>query len=258
MTKIEWVQNQDGTKGETWNPVTGCTKVSAGCKNCYAERMARRLAGRAGYPEYPNHFGVTLRPDRLEQPLRWKKPRKIFVCSMSDLFHKDVPLEFILEVFDVIRKSPRHTFQILTKRADAMNAALSSGLPDPLPNVWLGTSVENQEQASERIPHLLSTPASVRFLSCEPLLGEIDFNACSAWHPHYNNMYLDGMHWVIVGGESGPGARPMNLDWARIVVGQCREASVPVFVKQLGGHPNKHADMFYWPADLRAREYPNE
>jgi len=243
MSKIEWTD-------ETWNPVTGCTKVSPGCKHCYAERMATRLRGRHGYPE-DDPFRVTLHPDRLDQPLRWRQPRRVFVCSMSDLFHPDVPDEYIRSVFVSMETSHKHTFQVLTKRPERMAGFLqdwwSMTSPygedsyGPAPNVWLGTSVEDQERADERIPHLLKTPAAVRFLSCEPLLGPV---ALSNWLPPRPPAYpgypqeadLAGPHlnWVIVGGESGPGARPMNPDWARSIRDQCQAVGVPFFFKQHG------------------------
>ncbi len=243
-TNIEWVKNPDGTKGETWNVVTGCTKISTGCRNCYAERMARRLAGRYGYPEAPNHFDVTLHPDKLEQPLKWKKPRMVFVCSMGDLFHDDVEEEIISYIFDVIAKTPQHTYQILTKRPEAMEWFVSSyaryiqGFPPD--NIWFGVSVENQEAADERIPWLLRTPAAVHFISAEPLLGPIDL---TRFQPFCRK--LDGFRsargilggtvdWVIVGGETGPGAREMKTEWAYSLYQQCQQANVPFFFKRQG------------------------
>ncbi|MDI9379758.1 MAG: phage Gp37/Gp68 family protein [Verrucomicrobiota bacterium] len=221
-TNIEWTD-------ATWNPVTGCTKVSQGCKHCYAERMATRLAGRYGYSA-DQPFRVTLRGSKLEQPFHWREPRMVFVCSMGDLFHDDVPDGFIDRVFGVIRKCPQHTFQILTKRPHGMcEYALSLSYRRPPSNVWLGTSVENQDAADSRIHHLLNTPAAVRFLSLEPLLGPL---------PGLN---LEGIHWVIVGGESGPGARPMHPEWARDIRDQCVAAGVPFFFKQWGGVNKKRA-----------------
>ncbi len=209
---IEWTQ-------ATWNPVTGCTKVSPGCKHCYAERLAKRLQA-MGVKKYANGFKVTLHEDALEIPLRWKQPRIIFVNSMSDLFHEEVPLEFIRKVFAVMKQAHQHIFQVLTKRAERM-AELAPLLEWP-PNVWMGVSVENQRY-TYRIDLLRQVPASVRFLSLEPLLGPI---------PDLN---LDGIHWVIVGGESGPGARPMKKEWVLEIRDQCIRAGVPFFFKQWGG-----------------------
>ena len=225
-TKIEWVKNQDGTQGKTWNVVTGCTKVSPGCKNCYAERMARRLAGRAGYPEAPHHFDVALRPDRLEQPLKRRKPTTYFVPSMGDLFHEDVPFWFIWEVWKKMRNCPQHTFQVLTKRSERMAADVLMFYckgERPLPNVWLGTSIESPEY-SYRSHYLRETPAAIRFISFEPLLAS--FADCPG--------VFDDMDWCIVGGESGPGARPMDPEWARGIRDQCIAAGVPYFHKQNG------------------------
>jgi len=211
-TAIEWTDC-------TWNPVTGCTKCSAGCKNCYAERMAHRLKA-MGNPSYRNNFAVTLHPRMLERPLHWRKSRRIFVNSMSDLFHRDVPLNYIRQVFDVMGRASQHQFQVLTKRAERLEI-LASILPWPS-NVWMGVSVEDS-QVVTRIDHLRRVPAAVRFLSLEPLIGPL---------PKLN---LGGIHWVIVGGESGPGARPMDLDWARDIRDQCQKARVPFFFKQVGG-----------------------
>lgn len=211
-SRIEWTE-------ATWNPVTGCTKVSSGCKNCYAERLARRLQA-MGIPRYRNGFAVTLHPDALDMPKRWRRSRMVFVNSMSDLFHEDVPPEFIQQVFATMHDCPQHTFQILTKRG----ARLRDLAPvlEWTPNIWMGVSVENQH-ALWRIAALQTVPAHVRFLSCEPLLGPLD------------NLPLDGIHWVIVGGESGPGARPMDPAWVRAILAQCRRAGVPFFFKQWGG-----------------------
>ncbi len=209
---IEWTD-------ATWNPVTGCTKISPGCKFCYAERMAKRL--RAMKQErYRNGFRVTLQPDVIEAPLRWKRPRVIFVNSMSDLFHKDVPLAHIERCFVVMQAAVQHTFQILTKRPERV-AELASSLPWSA-NIWMGTSVENSDYAC-RVEALQRVPARVRFLSVEPLLGPIP------------QLPLAGIHWVIVGGESGPGARPMNADWVREIRDRCLEFDVPFFFKQWGG-----------------------
>jgi len=209
---IEWTE-------ATWNPVTGCSKVSAGCKHCYAERLAHRLQA-MGSVRYRNGFAVTLHPDALDLPQRWRQPRMIFVNSMSDLFHEHVPLEFIQRVFATMRACPQHTFQVLTKRS----ARLRDLAPhlDWAPNIWMGVSVEDR-RVIHRIHDLQAVPAHVRFLSCEPLLGPLD------------DLPLDGIHWVIVGGESGPGARPMQADWVRAIRDQCRRADVPFFFKQWGG-----------------------
>ena len=260
VSKIEWTDS-------TWSPVTGCTKVSEGCDHCYAETIAHRFAGTKAYP---NGFDVTLRPERLDQPLRWKRPRKVFVNSMSDLFHKDVPDDYIARVFAVMALAPQHTFQVLTKRPGRMRSLLSSEqfesavflategrfegcFPWPLPNVWLGTSVENQKWADVRIPLLLDTPAAIRFLSCEPLLGPIDLNHwightpeclgsddppwCTCpWEGRTREPYFykDKIHWVICGGESGPGARPMHPSWARQLRDDCLTAGIPFHFKQWG------------------------
>lgn len=231
-SQIEWTSY-------TWNPVTGCWKVSPGCVNCYAERLANTRLKRY-YPE--GFHKVTLHPERLEQPLKLKKPREIFVNSMSDLFHQQVPDRFILEVLQVIRKCPHHNFQVLTKRVERMQRFMSrlwldGGVPMlngnsfSLPgeesthkgwdNLWLGVSVENQDFI-HRIDYLRQTPASIRFLSCEPLLGPLKLD-------------LEGIHWVIVGGESGAKARPMKEEWAQSIRDQCLEAGVPFFFKQWGG-----------------------
>jgi len=227
-SKIEWTET-------TWNPVTGCTKISTGCKNCYAERMAKRLQA-AGVEKYRNGFEATLHPNELERPLRWRKPRMIFVCSMSDLFHDDVPDDFIRSVFEVMQQASLHTFQVLTKRAERMADLLTR--PDwPLPpNVWVGVTAENQAMADRRIPHLLRIHrASVRFISAEPLLGPIDLDrACCTF-----DQYAVGIDWVIVGGESGPGARPMQPEWVRDIRDQCQAAGVPFFFKQWGGTNKK-------------------
>ena len=243
-TKIEWVKNPDGTRGGTWNPVTGCTPISEGCRNCYAKRMARRLAGRHGYPPAPHHFDVTLRPERLEQPLERKKPTTYFVCSMADLFHKDVPFVFVLEVWRVMMEANHHTFLILTKHPQRMFDFLRVATdnldtyPVILPNVHLGVTAENQKAADERIPILLQIPAAVRFVSVEPMLGEIDLNR-PYWIMSYgdegpgeNDTFLRQLDWIIVGAETGPGARPMHPDWARSVRDQCVTAGVPFFFKR--------------------------
>ena len=318
MSNIEWCDT-------TWNPVRGCSRVSPGCENCYAERQARRSDRPGGAYEGltkmtsrgPAWTGdVRLVPELLDAPLRWRKSRRVFVNSMSDLFHEDVPDDYIDRVFAVMALAPRHTFQVLTKRAERMRSYLSSenlyerilkiadrelrserpqlgniGISNPnrFPPewIWWGVSVEDQQRADERIPHLLQTPAAVRFLSCEPLLGPIDLDESvalglrpdgKAWTDWGAPPPVD---WVIVGGESGPRARPCDVAWIRSIVEQCKAAGVPMFVKQLGSHPivrwtnraghsEEHAwtnqgvaplhrkcgDPAEWPADLRVREYP--
>ena len=211
-SNIEWTE-------ATWNPVTGCTKISEGCTHCYAATMSKRLHA-MGNPRYSNGFNLTLHHDLIGLPLTWKKPKMIFVNSMSDLFHKDVPLEFILQVFETMEKASWHTFQILTKRSDRL-LELSSKLPWP-DNVWQGVSVEN-ENVTFRIDHLRQTPAKIKFLSLEPLIGPID------------HLELQGIHWVIVGGESGHGARPMEEQWAVSIKNQCVVNDVAFFFKQWGG-----------------------
>ena len=211
-SKIEWTD-------ATWNPVTGCNKISPGCKNCYAERMSKRLKA-TGMAKYRNGFDVTLHPDTLEIPLRWRKPRSIFVNSMSDLFHDEVPDEFIAQVFDVMTRAHWHRYQVLTKRPERV-ASLNSQLPWPA-HVWMGASVESQDYI-HRIDRLRETDAVIKFLSLEPLLGPLP------------NLDLNGIDWVIVGGESGPGARPMQADWARDIRDQCLDAGVPFHFKQWGG-----------------------
>jgi len=265
---IEWTD-------ATWNPVTGCTKVSPGCDNCYAETFAERWRGIPGH-HFEAGFDVTLRPNALTLPLRWRRPRRVFVNSMSDLFHQDVPDSYIARVFAVMALTPQHTYQILTKRhgrmrsliggpckcghqpgehlrsgmawaASKANADRVPGVADdaesivygrgiwPLPNVWLGVSVEDQQRADLRVPALQQTPAAVRFLSCEPLLGPVDV---SPWLGDTDSdepgSYKDGIHWLIVGGESGHGARPMHPQWARDLRDQCAAANVPFFFKQFG------------------------
>jgi len=209
---IEWTE-------ATWNPVTGCTKISAGCKNCYAERLALRLQA-MGNRRYLNGFRVTLHEDVVDLPKSWRSPRMIFVNSMSDLFHPDVPLSFIKRVFDSMRECTHHTFQILTKRSDRL-LELSEQLEWPR-NVWMGVSVEDS-RVLFRIDHLRTVPAAIRFLSCEPLIGSIA------------SVNLSDIHWVIVGGESGPFARPMEIEWVREIYRACRKAKVPFFFKQWGG-----------------------
>jgi protein gp37 len=207
---IEWTE-------ATWNPVTGCTKVSPGCAHCYAETFAERFRGVPGHA-YERGFDLQLRPERLRQPLEWSRPRLIFVNSMSDLFHEEVPLDYIKSVFDVMAEASRHTFQVLTKRSSRL-AAVAGELVWP-DNVWMGVSVENQRW-TRRIDDLRTVPAAIRFLSCEPLLGPVRLN-------------LVGIHWVIVGGESGHRARRMKPEWARGIRDQCAEAGISFFFKQWG------------------------
>lgn len=290
-TKIEWAD-------ATWNPVLGCTKVSAGCQHCYAERQAVRFRGRVGFPA-DNPFRLTLHPDRLDEPLHWRKPRTIFVCSMSDLFHPDVPDEFIAKVWNMMSVCSWHAFQVLTKRPERMQAWISRcgngggfgwithdntppalayegtgivvGRSDewPLPNVWLGVSVEDQATADERIHHLLCCPAAVRFVSYEPALGPVDFRRIRQERPSVHGLVpiaggdtfdvLRGervndigigydaprLDWIIAGGESGPKARPAHPDWFRSVRDQCQAAGVPFFFKQWGEWA--HAKVFDAP-----------
>jgi len=258
MSKIEWTN-------ETWNPLIGCTKVSAGCKNCYAIRtawirmhnpkMAERYAGTVektvgGQLNWTGKINQVW--DALEKPLKIKKPTMFFVNSMSDLFHPSVGFYFIHRIWEIMAQCPQHTFQILTKQAALMREYMTEWAPnaygspyEPLPNVWLGVSVENQEAANERIPHLLQVPAAVRFLSCEPLLGPVDISSwfypkhligtetCNYEETEFSILQQD-LHWVICGGESGLHARPMHLDWARSLREKCDAAGVPFFFKQFG------------------------
>lgn len=325
-TKISWAS-------DVWNPVIGCTKVSAGCAGCYAMRMAARLASNPLTPEYagvaefsagrnPRWLSVKTLPERLGEPLRWKKPRRVFVCSMADLFHDDVPDEFIAAVFGVMAACPQHCFLVLTKRparmlrffkryaeilrpletpdaagffiamaADLMqwSGVLApdevlrdpeeySGITWPLPNVHLGVSVEDQATADERIPLLLQTPATLHWASAEPLLGPVQFWSVNdgswydregatrydsltgtAWHGSDFSYGLGGgprLGHVVVGAESGPGARPMRLDWVRSIRDQCADSGVPLFVKQLTGEHGKVVkDITEFPADLQIQEY---
>lgn len=349
-TKIEWTRSPDGTPGATWNPLRGCSRVSDGCRHCYAETVAARFSG-PGQP-YAGLAKRVTRPDgtsearwtgkvefvehMLDQPLRWKRPRRIFVNSMSDLFHESVPDEWIDQVFAVMALAPRHAFQALTKRPERMRKYVSdiatqgriaralidrhllTGIstfaagpdwpvcsigdiddPDdvalkawPLPNVWLGTSVEDQARADERIPILLDTPAAIRWISAEPLLSQVDISPwlfggdppcpkcpkdidCDCGWQTRRELGQPHLSWIVVGGESGPGARPFDIEWARILVYQCKTSDVPVFVKQMGSRPiamkdkgacpepwplaldsRSGTDMDEWPEDLRIQEYP--
>jgi len=218
QTKIEWTES-------TWNPITGCKKISPGCKHCYAERMSQRLKA-MGQPNYANGFELTLHEHALELPLTWKTPRIIFVNSMSDLFHKNVPIECILKIFDVMNRANWHTYQILTKRSSRLR-----GLGREIPwadHIWMGVSVESDAYLN-RIEDLQQSSAKVKFLSLEPLLGPI------------SSLTLDGIDWVIVGGESGPKARPMDSSWVAEIRDQCLKSNVPFFFKQWGGVNKKKA-----------------
>ncbi|WP_059016995.1 phage Gp37/Gp68 family protein [Mycobacterium sp. M26] len=222
---IEWTE-------ATWNPVTGCDRISAGCDHCYAMTLAKRLKA-MGSAKYQNDgdsrtsgpgFGITMHPESLDEPHRWRQPRTVFVNSMSDLFHARVPLDFIRDVFDVCRDTPRHTYQVLTKRSLRLRR-IADQLDWP-PNLWMGVSVENAA-ALPRIDHLREVPAAVRFLSCEPLIGPLD------------GLDLDGIHWVIAGGESGPNYRPVDVNWVRGIRDTCSDAGVAFFFKQWGGRTPK-------------------
>jgi len=217
-TKIEWTE-------KTWNPVTGCTKISKGCKHCYAHRMAKRLKA-MGNIRYTNGFQLTMHKDLIDAPRKWKKPRYIFVNSMSDLFHEEVPLKFIRRVFKTMNECPQHTFQILTKRSERLKQ-VAHKLPWSK-NIWMGVSIENKK-VIHRIDDLVATPAHIKFLSLEPLLGPLD------------NLNLHGIIWVIVGGESGPKARPMKKKWVSSILKQCRNNNVDFFFKQWGGVNKKAA-----------------
>jgi len=267
-TKIQWAD-------ASWNPISGCSKVSQGCKNCYAAELHDRrhkayLRGAKLPTQYAKPFKtVQLHPERMEMPLHWKKPRRIFVNSTSDLFHPDVDHEFIADVFRVMERAVNHTFMILTKRPEEMLHWFNKyNAEDPLPNVWLGVSVENQAAADERIPLLLQTPAAVRFLSCEPLLGPVDlekFIIKRSWFRPFSGPInpklstpLSGddvimINWVIAGGESGAGARPTHPDWMRGLRNQCIQAGVPFFLKQWGEwypYPFQGSGVIGYPFDL--------
>jgi len=219
-TKIEWTES-------TWNPVTGCTKISSGCRFCYAEVMANRLKA-MGQEKYRNGFNLTLHPDVLNEPYNWKKPKMIFVNSMSDLFHKDIPLNYIQQIFKVIRENPHHVFQVLTKRADILRYYDSEGWLEWPHNLWMGVTVENSE-VMNRIDLLRLTSARVKFLSCEPLLSSLP------------DMNLKGIDWVIVGGESGRTPRPIKEEWIVDIKEQCQQAKVAFYFKQWGGTNKKKA-----------------
>lgn len=304
-TGIQWTAtvNPDGsvTPGSTWNPVTGCDKVSPGCAHCYAETVADRFWASqyapvefvqydpticANVTEQRNRkfTDVQCHEDRLDQPLRWRRPRRVFVNSMSDLFHEDVSYDFIVRVFAIMQQAHRHTFQVLTKRAARMleivghpsfhsNVSGCAGIapiPWPLKNVWLGVSVENQHFFYERVPLLLKTPAAIRFISYEPALGPLDLRMGGMSLPEYSpHNPLPQPDWVIIGGESGRGARPFDIAWARSVITQCGAAGVAVFMKQLGSNPydslqpngvfsrnGKWDDPGDWPESLNLRQFP--
>jgi protein gp37 len=265
MTGIQWTD-------ATWNPTTGCDRISPGCDNCYALTMARRLKG-MGQAKYQNDgnpvtsgpgFGLTTHTDVLTEPLRWKKPRRVFVNSMSDLFHARVPVDFIRAAWEVMQITPQHTYQILTKRPERLARVLDQvhatlGLTEPLPNVWLGTSIENGDYA-RRADALRQAPAAIRFISAEPLIGGLP------------NLDLTGIDWLIIGGESGAGARPLSTAWVHDLLHACQQTGTAPFVKQLGsvwardtdwGGKTVHAhgdtkggDPQYWPSHLRHRTYP--
>lgn len=262
-TKIEWTK-RDGTIGKTLNPTTGCDKISPGCDNCYALTMAKRLKG-MGQVKYQNDgdprtsgpgFGLTVHPDVLGEPLKWRKPATVFVNSMSDLFHPRVPREFIAQFWDVMSRTPQHTYQILTKRPERMARVLAD--VEPLDNAWLGTSIELDKYV-RRADALRDTPAAVRFISAEPLLGPLP------------SLDLTGIDWLILGGESGAGARPLDYGWFRELIAMAADSGTAVFVKQLGSiwasefaahgwrsekGDRKGGDWSLWPEDLRIREYP--
>lgn len=303
-SSIEWTDL-------TWNPVTGCTKVSRGCDRCYAETVARRFSGGTAFPD---GFAVTLHPERLDAPHHWRTPRRVFVNSMSDLFHDAVPAAFVARVFAVMAATPQHTYQLLTKRPGRMRSllgraadtndgpvALMGAAEDepsalalldtedrwPLPNVWVGVSAESQRWADVRTPVLLDTAAAVRWVSAEPLLGPVDLSSWLAPDARLcgprgataadlavvrefaaERLGCRGLDWVVAGGESGAGARPVDLGWVRSIRDQCGAAGVPLFVKQTGsawarrhGHRGKGAskgqDPATWPDDLRIRQMPD-
>jgi protein gp37 len=279
-SSIEWTDT-------TWNPVRGCTKVSPGCAHCYAETFAERFRGVKGHP-YEQGFDLWLVPEKLTEPLSWKKPRRVFVNSMSDLFQDGVSDSFIQAVFTTMAQTPRHTYQVLTKRPERMQRLLTDwnwsglilreGWGSVLPNVWLGVSVENQHFSDERIPLLLQTPAAVRFISAEPLLEAVDLRGGLGFEYDDQNtgerIPVPALDWVIVGGESGHGARPFDIVWARSIISQCKAAGVACFVKQLGSNADNSAqpdgtliqadlnrkggNIEVWPEDLRVREFPSQ
>jgi protein gp37 len=231
-TKIEWCE-------ETWNPVTGCSPISEGCAHCYAQRMAKRLAGRYGYPK-DDPFRVTFHEDRLDEPRKWRKPRMVFVCSMGDLFHEDVDLWHIDDIIDTCMAASQHIYLFLTKRPENIKTFLDAATPRQVKwmakRAWLGVTAENQARADERVPILLQIPAAVHFVSIEPMLGPVDLNKRECLIDKRRFKYTLGnyLDWVILGGETGPGARPMHPEWARSVRDQCVNAGVPFFFKSWG------------------------
>jgi protein gp37 len=229
-TSIEWTD-------AVWNFSTGCNKISPGCRSCYAEAIAERFRGSKAFP---NGFDFTLHPERINQPRSWRKPMRVFVNSMSDLFHEEMPIKTLQELFGVMAECPQHVFQILTKRHERL-AELAPSL-HWTPNIWMGVSIENQDYA-HRADYLRKVPAAIRFISAEPLLGPFELD-------------LAGIHWVIVGGESGPRCRPMSIERARSISDQCRKTGSHYFLKQLGGYPDKRHALEDFPADLRIREMP--
>ena len=246
MTKIEWAD-------ETWNPVTGCTPISEGCQNCYAKRMANRLKGRYGYPD-DDPFRVTFHPDRVNEPLGWIKPKRIFVCSMGDFNHSEVEWNWQYKIIEIMFCNSDHTYMVLTKRPQELAERLDNIYfhlgrnygpePFPLKNLWLGVTAENQQRADERIPILLQIPAAVRFVSLEPLLGPVNvFNIPDITDPRWPD-------WVIVGGETGPGARKMEAEWAYSVRDQCISAGIPFFFKKWGSYY-----AAYFPDRIDGREW---
>lgn len=312
-THIQWTAGDDGTEGATWNPLTGCTRISDGCDHCYIERTPPFRINHRTFdkPGIGGRTGVLLHPERLDQPLRWRRPRRVFVNSLSDLFHESTPTEYIVQIFATMALTSRHTYQVLTKRHGRMRSLLNSpefwrqvghtarhmgyshvgatrcladgrdiydtsvwGPLRCLPNVWLGVSVESQEWACLRVDALLATPAAVRWISAEPLLNVLDLGpwfdgvcvcdgdgeGCECVDPTRNRI-----DWVVVGGESGPGARRMDEGWARWLVKQCQDAEVPVFVKQMGSvwakltgaSDLKGGNPAEWPEVLRIREFPH-
>lgn len=278
----------------TWNPVTGCTPVSAGCENCYARRMVKR------FPHIHGTFDATLpgqliprrgnflfseiqfHPSRIDQPLRWKKPRRIFVCSMGDLFHEDVKEEWIIDVWRIMESARRHTFMLLTKRPARLKQFIDAGMKHcgraTTDNIWLGVTCENQEMADLRIPLLLQTPAAVRFVSVEPMLGPVVLDGdCYSWrgwlrgwhceaearqdsrgelYPEPIQVENERINWVIAGCESGPGRRETKIEWLRDICCQCISAGVPVFIKQVSINGRVSKNPMEWPEDIRIREFP--
>ncbi len=268
-TSIEWTAGPNGEPGMSWNPVTGCDLVSPGCGRCYAKNIATRFAGGKGFP---NGFAVTLRPERLTDPLTWRKPTRVFVNSMSDLWHRDIPAAYVAAVFAVMARTPQHTYLVLTKRparmrsllehdarrlqeqADPEDAAVLAEADWPLPHVQLGISAEDQHWLQVRESELLATPNAVPWISAEPLYGPLRLSAALREH----------LSWLVIGGESGPGATAMPLSWAYDLIDQCRAAGIAPYVKQLGSAwartngaaHSKGGNPEEWPFDLRIRDYP--